>query len=382
MDYMVAARGYGLGIGFFMTGLFLLLRNVLTAERPPDDLLRDGAWISLCAALSFSANFSYAWANLAMVGAYVIYAWPRVAQVTALLTKLAVPGLAVFVLIDLSTVFGWPKGQLYYGSTSLSEILRSIQHSLFFELNPALVNPMLLSILSKIQPWIVTAGTALLVVMIGLLVYRRAPADTPRGQQFRAARILLGIAALALFMHWLQFKLWKIPLPKERTALFFVPLVMLAFGFAMAASDGVPISGWLRCAAMGLLLISATYFAGCLRLMYFAEWNWDADVRAAYPVLERVAHKSGIHDAAPVWQYRSTMNYYRLYYHDDDFFPTFNFDDPLVPGKPIYVLGLGVYEDFIKKYNLQIVYRGSFSDLAIAVTPQVAAALGTKPEQP
>jgi len=381
MDYMVAARGYGLAIGFFMTGLYLLLRNVLSPRNSADALSRDGMWISLCAALSFSANFSYAYANLAMLGAYLTYAWPRTGDKKPLAAKVAAPGLAVFVLVDLTTVLRWPKGQLYYGAESLSGMLRSIQHSLFFELREALVNPLLLDILAWIQPWLIPTGTALLAATIGGLLYRRAPADSTRGRLLRATLILLAIAASTLFVHWLQFKLWKIPLPQERTGLFFLPLTMLAFGLGMAACDDAAVFKWFRAAGTALLLISAIYFVGCLRLMYFAEWNWDADVRSAFPVIEQVARKSGIQDVAPVWQYKSVMNFYRLYFHDTDLLPLFKFDDPLVPGHPIYVLDENAYDNFIKKNNLRVIFRGALSDLAIAVTPQVADAIGFKPEQ-
>jgi hypothetical protein len=381
MDYMVAARGYGLAVGFFMTGLYLFLRNVLAEESSADSLLRDGLWISLCAVLSFSANFSYAWANLGMLGAYLAFAWPLTEEKKKLLAKLLAPGLAVFILVDLTTVLRWPKGQLYYGAESLSVMLRSIQHSLFFELNEALVNPILLRILSKIQPWIIAAGALLLVAMIGTLLYRRTPPHSPRGRLLRASFLLLAIIVFTLVIHWLQFKLWKIPLPQERTALFFVPLAMLAFGLAAAASGGSRIAGRLRCAAVALLVISATYFAGCLRVMYFAEWNWDADVRSAFPVIEQVAQKSGIHDVAPVWQFRSPLNFYRLYYGQEGYFPLFTFTDPLLPGRPIYVLNELSYSDFIQKNNLVVIFRGSLSDLAIAVTPAVADAAGFKPVQ-
>ena len=113
--------------------------------------------------------------------------------------------------------------------------------------------------------------------------------------------------------------------------------------------------------------------------MYFAEWQFDADIRSAFPVIDQIARKSGIHEIAPEWVYGAPLNFYRLYYHDD-FFAPFTFGDPLVAGKPIYVMGDARYAGFIKKNNLKVVFRGSFSDLEIAVQPAVADAIGFKPE--
>ncbi len=104
MDYMVAARGYGLAMGFLMTELFLLVRQILTYEPGRDESLRkDCVLASICAALSFSANFPFAYVNLASL--LLFFAWAvwttgggvRQKQTWRLAAACAFPGFLVFL---------------------------------------------------------------------------------------------------------------------------------------------------------------------------------------------------------------------------------------------------------------------------------------------
>src|SRR5216684_1675662 len=54
MDYMVAARGYGLALGFLMTAIWAISKERF-------------ATASICAALSFCANFSFAYIDAAVM---------------------------------------------------------------------------------------------------------------------------------------------------------------------------------------------------------------------------------------------------------------------------------------------------------------------------
>ena len=70
----------------------------------------------------------------------------------------------------------------------------------------------------------------------------------------------------------------------DRTAIWIVPLCVLAIG--AAAVNARPLHA--------MLYVTSFYFLLCMRLNYFKEWNWDADVNRIYPVLAWYNHTYGV----------------------------------------------------------------------------------------
>ena len=89
-DHMVAARGYGLALGFLMAAL------AIAATRKPE--AATCAACSVCAALSFAANFSFAFVDAAAMLAILIWACARTQALQVrvrLLGACVLPGLLV-----------------------------------------------------------------------------------------------------------------------------------------------------------------------------------------------------------------------------------------------------------------------------------------------
>src|SRR5689334_806603 len=59
LDFLVAARGYSLALGFLMSGVCVTAR-IVTCISGVEETARRLAWVSACTALPFSANFSFA----------------------------------------------------------------------------------------------------------------------------------------------------------------------------------------------------------------------------------------------------------------------------------------------------------------------------------
>src|SRR5205807_8355069 len=142
--------------------------------------------------------------------------------------------------------------------------------------------------------------------------------------------------------------MFGILLPKDRTAVFLAPVPLLAFGAVTAIS---PIS-WagrvLRSLSIALLFIGCAYFIGSLRMPYFRDWKFDADVKGAFAVVQYAERQYDIHDFHSAWQYRSTLEFYRLYYRDAGLMPFITLD-PLPVDKRGYVLSANDGEEFIRK---------------------------------
>ncbi len=92
-DYLVAARGYSLALGFLMWAI------VYPAEQ--DLTVAACAVASACAGMSVNANFSFAFVNLAAMTLILFRAWyKRPAERIHLLVACTLPGAAIFAIVS------------------------------------------------------------------------------------------------------------------------------------------------------------------------------------------------------------------------------------------------------------------------------------------
>jgi hypothetical protein len=112
MDFLVAARGYSLALGFFTAALSILTTRALAGgETGEPDALRYLVAASIFAALSFTANFAFAYADGACVLMLLILeARRRLTGYLRLAAAAIVPGIAVVLPICGSVLQRWPKG--------------------------------------------------------------------------------------------------------------------------------------------------------------------------------------------------------------------------------------------------------------------------------
>src|SRR5207247_124252 len=126
-------------------------------------------------------------------------------------------------------------------------------------------------------------------------------------------------------------------LPKDRTAVFLAPLPLLVFGTVTAIVPRTSLGRVLRALSIAVLFIGAAYFIGSLRLLYFKDWKFDADVKGAFAVVQYAERQYGIREFHSSWYYRSTLDFYRLYYKDNELVPFITID-PIPVDKRGYVL--------------------------------------------
>ena len=343
-DHLVAARGYALALGFMMGMLAVAVYTRL-----------DGAacaLCSVCAALSFAANFSFAFVDAFALLAILVWACARTQATQArvrLLGACLLPGLLVSMFLSAPAVLHWPKGQLGYGAHSLGEMFSTVARASLYRLNPQIVNPMLLPLLEHVKPFLLPA-------LLALAVWQWA--------RWRPAisGALLGILAAAIGAHWLLLKWFHVPLPMDRTAIWIVPLCVLAIG---AAADH-------RRALTVMLYAMSFYFVLCLRLNYFKEWDWDADVNRIYPVLAWYNHTYGVRDVASNFRYTAALNFYRVQSGRESL-EEIESPIPLPTGRSLYVLHYLFDEDFIKQHHLRVVYHAPNTEAVVVVRPEAEA---------
>jgi hypothetical protein len=343
-DHLVAARGYALALGFLTAAL------ALAANRRPQT--STCAACSVCAALSFAANFSFAFVDAAAIAAIFFWACARTQafqERVRILGACVLPGLLVSVFLSAPGVLHWPKGQLDYGAHSLGQTFRTVAQASLYRPNPQLVNPILLG-------WIERSSACLLPLLFALAAWQWVRRRNP------AVHALLAIVAAALAAHCLALAFFHVLLPRDRTAIWLVPLLTLAIG---AAATG-------RRALTVMLYVMSIYFLLCLRLTYFKEWGFDADVNRVYPVIAWYNHTYGVTDVASSWLYSASLNFYRLQSGRESLDEIPGSLQPAA-GHSLYVLNWAFDEAFLKEQHLRVVYRAPDTDAVVAIRPQLEA---------
>jgi hypothetical protein len=357
-DHLVAARGYALALGFLLSAIALA---GYARERgwPPE---RVCAAASTCLALSFAANFSFAIVDASALAAIFAWACARTHALQArvrLLGASLLPGLLVTLLVSAPAVLHMPREQLGYGSHSLREWFGETARDSLWQLNPQIVNPILRAALEPIVPYLIPA----------LLVLAVAAWARERGNRF--LRMVLAVAAVAVALHWAAFRGFHLLLPKQRTGIWIVPLVTLAIGAAAPRR---------RTLTAGLYVI-AVYFLLCLRLTWFREWSWDADMREVYRVMAGYARAHEVTRVAGDWMYAPSLNFYRVASGNWQLEEVTG-PQRLPSGRDVYVLH-GVFDEaFLHEQGLRIIYRGETTDAVVAVRPCATARRHPAPGAP
>ena len=370
LDYLVAARGYGLAIGFLFAALTLLMPAVLSSETGQTFSLQAGL-ASVFLAISFASNFSFAYVDaLTIVFFFYWFITSRQrGQRQYLRTAFYcfVPGIIAAIVLCGPTVWNFPRSQLYFGSQSLSEMWQSIVGPSFDDLNPNVVNSSLLLLLNKVRSRlpllnVIAMAAALIAVELSRLRSRK-----PVAQSVALIHVLASITVATFLAHYLVFRILHIPLPKGRTGLYFVVLWFMILGVSVSARES-PRRDVVRYLGIAVLMLSAAYFAGSLRLGYFKEWTFDADSKQLYWIVKNLHQRCGFTSFGIDWRYSSALDFYRMAYHDQSL-PNFDAEEsgkiPL--GRQAYALFYPTSEDFIKQEHLQVLYHNEFSDAAIAI---------------
>jgi len=356
LDFMVAARGYSLANAFLMIAVAIPVWGRLS-------LGVSCALASLALGLSFAANFSFGFVDLA--GFVVILTWAATSNAEAppsrdgaglgrIVALCVLPGLFVALLIGGYPLAHMKRGDLYYGARSLGEMTRSLVDASLYQLNPRFGGS-LFKVMRFLKPRMLPALGVLCVCQI--VVTRRLG---------KVSAMLAGIVTLAVVLHWVAFRFDRLPLPLSRTGIFLLPLCTLLVGAIAAAPTG---SQWLRRGMTAVFLCLGCYFVLCLRLEYFKEYEYDRDVKDVYAVLAGLNHKYGVTDVAASGVYASPLNFDRVASGKETFTEFRPTAGEFPVGKSIYVMDGTFDRKFIDREGLVVIYQGGSTAVVVAVKP-------------
>ena len=368
-DYMVAARGYGLANAFLLAAIAIPVWHGVK-KRP--SLLRSCAWASLALGLSFAANFSFTFVDLAAFLTMTTWAIRRRGQesVGRIVAYCAWPGLVVALLVCGYPLAHWRRDDLIWGAHSLNEMGQSLLESSLYRLDPRFQETAWYKTVDFLAPFL---PPLLAILCLCQLVVTKLDGSWRQDKRDRwlggFAAALAGIVAVSVLLHWLAFRFDNLLLPVGRTGIFLVTLTTLLAGTIAAAPARTLASRWLRRVITAVFCCLACYFLLCLRLSYFREYQWDADAKEVYSVLAHYNHAYGITDVGMTGLFFPALNYYRMSSKRETL-AEFTLEYPNPPtGKSIYVMNESVERNFIEREKLVIVYRGNFTDVVVAVQP-------------
>ncbi|MGH9647492.1 MAG: hypothetical protein ACRD4E_11830 [Bryobacteraceae bacterium] len=371
-DFLVAARGYGLASGFLLSAVCFVAYS-LAPDAKSGVVARACVAASLCIALSFLGNFSFAFVDAACIVA--LYFWASAGQAFQRRATLAaacfLPGLILAGALVGPVLLHWKRAELNYGASSLKETFKSLYQASFYELHPPMrglvfveIPSVLLAIFAVLAGW-----------RVSLVLIHRRTASNLWSRRFASVPALAVAAALG--MHWVLFRAMRVPLPMYRTGIYIVVLTTLFAGILAAFPIPTRAGELSRQGMTILMVVLGSYFLLCLRVSYFKEWKWDADTDKLYNVLASYNHACGLKDIAANWRYDGALNYYRNA-SGLEAFPEFPHSDLIPPGKRAYVLYEPEDHDFLASHGLNVVYRTP-SGAAIALNPAFVPSLGESP---
>ena len=384
-DFFVAARGYGIGSAFLIGAIAVSavwhLRQGESAVLGFRELMAATAISSAFVALAFTANFSMAFVGTTAM--LLILAWAMKAAPMRrwqLLAAAVIPGLLVVLLIPGWALVHARTGGIVAGVKSLKETLHSLVYASMYQPNPYLINPLLMPVFEILRQWVLPLTGALALIQLAWIVrdrvWRRSKQEGAERNAHTAWLCALGslvsaVTVLAVLEHRLAYRLFRLLMPVSRTGLYFLPLVTLMVGIAAAIPAFSRGAAVCRKALIGALCVVGVYYLFCMRLMYFEEWDYQADLNQAYKTVACYNHEKNIQDVEVSWEYHAGMNFQRLASGRETFGP-FGGTTPHTTGHEMYILEENFERDFIQAQGLKIVFKGDMTPMVVAVRADLA----------
>ena len=365
LDFLVAARGYGLGIAMLFWGLYEMTAYLREADKRD----RRRLWKAAAAlAMSAGANLSFLFpaATLALVFSILVLRMkppaepaapagkkhkkrkpatrPQSSQILHFIVPLA--GLALLYLV--SAPIQTMRMDALSGASSAWESAKNlVEYSFTYDIAQS-------GSWTTAIAWVLIVGT--FASLTGLVLFRRRA----------GAGILLAPLAVtgAAALHAAAHAATGLPYPTDREGLYFVPLATVSI--ALLASVLLAQPGAIRWAGRLLLVfcaIIAAVFISRWHTSYFEFWRYDADTNRLFDTLERQKGSQTNVRLGLSWQLEPSLSFYRVTRNAEWLQPVKR--DGLDGPRQFYAL---IPDDRaqIHKRKLRVIYRGPASGTVLA----------------
>jgi hypothetical protein len=305
LDFMVAARGYGLAVALFLWAIYYAVRW-LNEGREAALLRRAG----IAAGLAIAANLTLLVPSVAL--GLILLVIGAQGRFWSVIDNYGGPAVVLAFLFLVFPLARSTPEHFYLGANSLAESIDSLWDASFryHEWRSAL--PDCDACLIYGRHMALPVGFVLLTAAAAAVLFRRLGASS---SDFSSDLLILSTLTLAVSIAivWLLHRYFAVPLPVSRSGLYWLPLATLS----LLSASGLLIRSrrtlQLGYATAGVLAISAAMFVAQLNTRYFSVWRFDASTNRLARVIaaDRQGRESEPFVVASSKFYAESLKYYR-----------------------------------------------------------------------
>jgi 4-amino-4-deoxy-L-arabinose transferase-like glycosyltransferase len=359
LDHLSAARGYGLALAFLLLSTYELFRAVQAAT--PRSLYAAGIFCGLSIAANMTSLFPVTALGVAFVA---ITAASGQFQVKRLWDEFVVPMSLVSFLFLVLPLSSMQSDNFYFGARRLVDSIRNLAQ-LSFEYDPVRTDwlPVIgyglhyMSALALPFLSILLCGSILYGIVDLMKLHRQRPDESGPGVSACFFALAFSTAVLLIVAaHWFL----AAPYPLMRTALYFLPLSVLAASSLAYRYRYIRPVGYSSC-GLGVLCLVAFLFQ--VNVSFYAEWRFDAGtkrivkfIRSRMPSEKRLVVRTS-------WVLEPSLNFYRLLYRLN--WQPVDRSGPEKPGDIIVVTQEN--QSSIARLGLQVIYADAVSGTVVAL---------------
>jgi hypothetical protein len=345
LDYMSAARGYGLAMAFFFWSMLAMLRW----REDPTALEKASAGLALSVASNLT--FVFPGAALALVFGLLL---ARERKGRAALDRFLVPGTVLAFSALVLPLIQVDKNSFYFGEKSMAASLDSVLRIAWMHhtYDPLRLTGMLWGLL-----WWAKIVVPAVLLVAALMCCRKGASPV----LILTAGSLIGCVFLLIAGH----RALQLLYPIRRTGLYWIPLFLLTSLLLIWA-----VLQKNRFAAAPLLAIAILFlaqFVSQLCVRHYAEWPGDASNRRIVQEIRKhhaLHAKTAVRVATATWQLEEGLNYYRRLFRLDWMQPI---DRKSLDGPCDYYIALPADAGPLEKLALTRIYQDLFTEAILAV---------------
>jgi len=298
LDYMSAARGYGLALAFFFWAALHMI--VYRVDRREASLAK--AAIGLALAVASNLTFAFPGAALGMIFTLWLI---RESQTRLAVDRFLVPGVVVTFAILVAPLTHAAKDSFHFGAPNLGASVDTV-----LSIAWAHHGDRGLHVLLRWAKIPLVAALALAALMSW-----RVMKDAAGALLTLTAWTLIGSVALAIAGN----RMLQVLYPMWRSGLYWIPLFLLTCLLMIHSL----LNGRYRLVAVPFLaaaVLCLGQFVSQLDVRHYAEWPGDASNRRITQEIRKHHDsnpKSSVRVAAVTWQLEEGLNFYRRMYRLD-----------------------------------------------------------------
>ena len=403
LDFLSAARGYGLALGLWFWAVYRIAWIILDCASSERQRARAMLVAGVCLALSVVANLTLAFSALALAGVFLIFSLFRQRAATKpilplrpaqIVTDFLLPSIIIALLMLWWPLSNAQLSNFYYGAESLWDSLVSLRDASMVYQGMNLSwedSPMWLDfLLPPLRSGVSVLAPALAIAMAAYFIKSSINGFTLSASHALTAHekqivLVAGTTTGTLLLLWIANEVFGVLYPMGRTGLYWIPLLTLAATLMLRelAKLSLPMVSLAALGGAFLVLCTARYVVQ-LKASSYADWHFNAGTKQ---FMEIIHQRTG--DVGPSGRIRigaSAMDVLAIHFYENMFQRRDGMSLEGVDAEVEYDYYVLLPEDhgLVDGLQLKILRRNEISGAVLAIptdsTPQILTGLGQSPD--